>query len=315
MNKFTTVFIILNLLIIQFSNAQNENYKKEVDSIKIDNIFRSYEAYIPNDIVTKPKLVFVLHGSTMTTKQMINVTGNQFNSELNPSNNRIVIYPQGFENYWNDCRKSATYKSNLLNLNEVDFFKTLISRYEKNYSVNRNEIFIVGWSNGGHMVYKLAKENPSLFKGFAVINANLPVESNNDCFSKNEPVSILIANGTADSINPYNGGKIIFDDGKDRGSVKSTMQSVNYWKDLMDCNEVIETEREFPDLDKSDSSAVTIYDYACEKSGKKIELIEIKNGGHHIPNPSFNEWADYLGNLNKDINLPILILDFFDSLK
>jgi polyhydroxybutyrate depolymerase len=123
MNKFNTIFIILNLLTIHLINAQNENYKNEIDSIKIDNIFRSYEAYIPNDIVKQPKLVFVLHGSTMTTKQMLNVTGSQFNSEQNPSKNRIVVYPQGFENYWNDCRKSATYKANLLNLSEVDFLK------------------------------------------------------------------------------------------------------------------------------------------------------------------------------------------------
>ena len=315
MKKLISALIIIFFLICTISKAQNENYRNEIDSIKIDNIYRTYESYVPKDIVKRPKLVFVLHGSTMSTKQMLKVTGNEFNREVNPFKNRIIVYPQGFGNYWNDCRKSATYEANLLNLNEAEFFKTIITKFEKNYSVDKNEIFIVGWSNGGQMVYKLAKENPNLFKGFAVINANLPVESNNDCFSKNESVSLLIANGTADSINPYNGGKIVFGDGKNRGSVISTINSVNYWKGLMDCKEVIETKKELPDLDKSDSSTVTIYDYVCEKDGKKIELIEIKNGGHHIPNPSFNEWAEYLGNLNKDINLPLLILDFFDSLE
>lgn len=302
-------------MVFHFSNAQNESYNNEVDSIKIDNIFRSYESYIPKVITKQPKLIFVLHGSTMTTKQMLNLTGNQFNQEQNASNNRIIVYPQGFETYWNDCRKSATYSANLLNLNEVGFFKTIISKFENEFDVDRSEVFIVGWSNGGHMVYKLAKENPTLFKGFAVINANLPEESNNDCISENKPVSILIANGTADSINPYNGGKVVLGDGKDRGSVVSTMNSIKYWKDLMKCEEIIETKRELPDTDKSDSSTVILYDYECERLGKKIELIEIKNGGHIIPNPTFNEWPEYLGNINRDINLPALILDFFDSLK
>ena len=315
MKFFFTAFSISYFLFIQLSIAQNEHYNIEVDSVKIGNIFRSYKAFIPNDVVTQPKLVFVLHGSTMTTDRMIKVTGNEFNSDHNPSKSRIVVYPQGFENYWNDCRKSATYSTNILNIKEVDFFKTLIAGFEKNYNVDKNEIYVVGWSNGGHMVYKLAKENPSLFKGFAVVNANLPVESNNDCFSKKEPVSILIANGTADSINPYDGGKIVFGDGKNRGSVISTMETIDYWKNVADCKAFIETKREVPDLDKSDSSTVTIYDYLCEKNKKKIELIEITNGGHHIPNPNFNEWAEYLGNLNRDINLPLLILEFFDSLK
>lgn len=164
-------------------------------------------------------------------------------------------------------------------------------------------------------MFKLAKENPTLFKGFAVINANLPLESNNDSILENKAVSILIANGTADSINPYNGGKVVWGDGKDRGSVVSTMNWVKYWKNLMICNAIIETKKQIPDIDKSDSSTVTVYDYKCEKLRKKIELIEIKNGGHIIPNPTFNAWPEYLDNVNKDINLPELILEFFDSLK
>ena len=97
MNKSIQVLIITFLLICKIGEAQNDNYSNEVDSIKVDNIFRSYEAYIPSHVVKQPKLIFVLHGSTMTTEQMLKVTGNQFNSELNPSKNRIVVYPQGFE--------------------------------------------------------------------------------------------------------------------------------------------------------------------------------------------------------------------------
>jgi len=98
MNKFSTTFIIIFFMVFYFSNAQNENYNNVVDSIKIDNTFRGYESYIPKDISKHPKLVFVLHGSTLTTKQIINLTGNQFNQEPNASNNRIIVYLQGFEN-------------------------------------------------------------------------------------------------------------------------------------------------------------------------------------------------------------------------
>jgi len=130
------------------------------------------------------------------------------------------------------------------------------------------------------MVYKLAKENPDFFKGFAVISANLPIASNNDCFSNNKAVSILIANGTSDPINPFNGGEVIVGDGKKRGKVIPTFNSVQYWVDLMNDDEIIETRKSLTDVVKDDNSSVIVYSYKGKTSKKIIELVKINNGGH-----------------------------------
>ncbi len=42
----------------------------------------------------------------------------------------------------------------------------------------------------------------------AVAAANLPTPDNNDCQPAKRPLSVLVMNGTADPINPYNGGKV-----------------------------------------------------------------------------------------------------------
>ena len=312
--KITLGLTFLFLWNSSFAQDDLGIYNMKVDSVKIDSLYRNYTFFIPKNVKEKPKLVFVLHGSTMTVKAMLAVTGYEFNRIADSLKNFIVVYPQGYENYWNDCRKSATYKANTLNINEMEFIKNIVLKIESDTKIKPESIFVAGFSNGGQLVYKLAKENPDYFKGFAAISANIPIESNDDCFSTKKAVSMLIANGTTDPINPYNGGGVAVDDGKNRGKVISTLNTVQYWKDLLHCNGIIEKQQELNDINKDDSSTVTVYDYKCLKCKKNVEFIKINNGGHILPNPHFNHWPESLGNVNKDINLPKLILDFFESL-
>jgi len=316
--RIKPLFLGLTMLLLSnISQAQGKPdfYNVKADSLKEGNIYRSFLYHIPKGVSENPDIIYVLHGSTMTAKQMLGMTGFEFNILADKSRNFIVVYPQGYEKYWNDCRKSATYKANILELNEMDFFKDIKSSLINKNKFKINSAFVLGYSNGGHMVYKLALENPNFFKGFAVISANMPVESNCDCTPVNKPVSILIANGTSDPINPFNGGEVIVGDGKKRGKVIPTLNSVQYWKDLIKNDEIIETRKELPDLVKEDNSTVVVYSYKGKTSKKKIELVKVNNGGHIVPNPHFKHWPKPLGNVNKDINLPKLIIDFFTSIE
>ncbi len=317
MKKTILLIGLILLLICNFASAQGRPYfySTKADSLEIDGIFRSYLYHIPKEVSANPKIILVLHGSTMTAIQMVGLTGFEFNILADSLKDVIIVYPQGYEKYWNDCRKSATYKTNTLDLNEMNFFKGIISKLERDSKIKHKSVFVVGYSNGGQMVYKLAKENPNFFKGFAVISANLPVASNNDCLSSNKAVSILIANGTADPVNPFNGGDVVVGDGKKRGEVIPTFNSVQYWKDLLEDDEIIETQKELPDVVKEDNSTVVVYSYKSKNSKKKVELVKIINGGHIIPNPKFNHWPEPLGNVNRDINLPKLITNFFLSIE
>lgn len=173
MTKTTFLLGLILLLISNTLSAQSspDFYNVKADSLKIGNIYRSYLYHIPKGVSKNPKIIFVLHGSTMTAKQMLDVTGFEFNILSDSLKNTIVVYPQGYETYWNDCRKPETDKANALNLNEMDFFKEIISKLVTANKWKHNSIFVVGFSNGGHLVYKLAKENPDFFKGFAVIGA------------------------------------------------------------------------------------------------------------------------------------------------
>jgi len=282
------------------------------DSVYIDDLQREYLYFIPKDITSKPvNIVFVLHGSTMTAGQMVEMTGFGFNIEAQKRENTIVIYPQGYETYWNDCRKSARYAAKMKNLDEVHFFRAIIERLIKKFQILKSSLYVTGYSNGAHMVYKLAKEYPEMFQAYVAICANLPIKENNDCCDEQKAVNMMIVNGTADKINPYNGGEVLVDDDANRGEVVSTQHTLQQWKDLLGQESIVETKEIMKKYEEKDDTQVVIYGYRSIELLKKVVLVKIENGGHVIPNPYFSNWPKELGSVNRDINLPKYILDFF----
>ncbi len=43
-------------------------------------------------------------------------------------------------------------------INDINYFHEIIDVLVKKYNVDEEHVFVVGWSNGGHMAYRLACE-------------------------------------------------------------------------------------------------------------------------------------------------------------
>jgi polyhydroxybutyrate depolymerase len=147
----------------------------------------------------------------------------------------------------------------------------------------------------------------------AAISASLPVAENDDCYDMHLPISVLVMNGTSDPINPYTGGEVIVGDGQKRGAVLATDQTLRYWIGLNGCD-TTPTVLKFPDIDATDQSTAMSYLYRNPVTHRQVELVKIINGGHIIPNPGFQLWPGSLGTVNKDIDAPRVIWDFFRQL-
>jgi polyhydroxybutyrate depolymerase len=296
-------FIILFFQAPEVSLLQN-------GEVTVDSLQRSFVFHLPNDVTAHPGLLFVIHGSQMSAREMRYVTGRQFER----GHGLIVVYPQGYHGYWNDCRKSATYEAKTRKIDDIAFFKKMIAWFAEKYAIDSTHVFATGLSNGGHMVYKLGLEMPESFRGLAAISASMPVETNDDCTDSHMPVSMLVMNGTADPLSPYNGGAFIALDTMRRGTVVSTDSTIAHWLEVDRCDTVSRVEYHYPDLDPSDSSTAVSYTYSNSTTGRKVELLKIVNGGHLVPNSGFDRWPNAVGNVNRDINSPVLILDFFAGL-
>jgi polyhydroxybutyrate depolymerase len=249
------------------------------DSILLDGHYRKFHFNKPLPGNTDASLVFILHGSGGTGEQIMKDAVKLDN--ISAQENILLVYPDGYKNFWNECRKAATSEANIENIDENKFFHSMIGYFKLNYRVNSKNVFAAGFSGGGHMAYKLALTMPAEFKAVTAIVANLPDSSNMDCIESGRPVSVMIINGTNDPVNPYQGGEVRIT-AAFLGTVRSTEQTFKYWAALAGFTgePLIEN---LPDTDPTDGKTILRFSYR-KKKGPEVVLLEVIGGRHDYPN-------------------------------
>jgi len=273
--KLFAAYMMLAALISYSAVAQLKH-----DSLLIEGHYRVFHFNQPTAPLTKPSLVFVLHGSGGDGQGMMKATVKL--EEQAKQANTLVVYPDGYKRYWNECRKSSPAQANREDVNEQAFFQGMIQYFHQHYAINTDHVFVVGTSGGGHMAYKLALTMPLAFRAVTAIIANLPDSTNMDCVPAGKPVAIMIINGTQDPINPYLGGRVVLGKNMDMGVVRSTDQTLAYWANLAHYQgkPTLET---LPDVDPQDGKTIERYTY--QAAGKPdIVLLKVIGGKHDYPN-------------------------------
>jgi polyhydroxybutyrate depolymerase len=248
------------------------------DSLLIDNHYRTFHFKQP--ITTKnASLVFVLHGSGGSGLQIM--IGAQKLDAIAEKENMVLVYPDGYKHFWNECRKASTAEANTINMNEEVFFEGMIQYFRNKYHINQSKVFVIGTSGGGHMAYKLALTLPKKITAITAIIANLPDAKNMDCLAAGIAVPVMIINGTNDPVNPYNGGEVKIP-GTVLGTVQSTDQTFHYWATLAGYQG--EPRKELlPDTDPTDGKTIEEYQYQ-QKGKPEIVLLKVIGGKHDYPN-------------------------------
>jgi len=191
----------------------------------------------------------------------------------------VVVYPQGVQKHWNDCRKQGPYAANTEDIDDVGFVKAIIEFLGTRHDIDTDKVFATGLSNGGNFALRLALEYPNI-RAVAAVGTNFPAEENFDCRHSQHPVSFLLMNGTADPINPYDGGMVsLYGLGK-RGVVLSSDQTIGYW--LRNANiHTVPSEKQLPSRGPKDERRSRHRQWS--NGEVLVELISVKGGGHNIP--------------------------------
>jgi len=312
----TSLVILLTLLYLSYRQVNfhalreppkdGEIIKK---SLMHEGIKRKYLVYKPGKINKNPPLVIYFHGSLGTGENMRNLSGFDFDYLANEYG-FVVAYPDGYENHWNDCRSSASYSANLKNIDDVGFVKALIGQLKSDFNIDPEKVIASGFSNGGHMVYRLAMEAPESIFIAAPIAANMPVDENLDCVKSELPVHITIFNGTEDPINPYEGGLVEVLGNKSRGEVLSSEKTLNYWAGLADVRLLDPTITKFPDLDGNPETKISKISFSGQRD---VSLYRLEGSGHVVPS-KFMNFGEILGGNAKEISAAEEIFSFYKSL-
>jgi polyhydroxybutyrate depolymerase len=270
---------------------------------------RSFHVFVPARIEKNTALLLVLHGSGGDASQMRRYTGYEF-ERLADEHGFIVAYPEGFGGYWNDARKKGNFPAKKLGVDDVSFLRDLAQHFRATRGVTR--VFAVGYSNGGHMCFRLALEAPDLVDGIAVFGANMPTDDNCVCSPIMRPIPALIVNGTRDPINPYDGGRVTIFGFGDRGTVRSAVESAEYFGRTLGDN----VKREGPiEIVPATSDQPTFVDERTWRApaGEEVALFTVHGGGHVVPQPRFR-FPRIVGRTETRFNAPEACWRFFSAI-
>ena len=285
----------------------------ETATVNVDGLKRDFKVYVPKSygLNREYPLVFVLHGGGGKASGMVKLTKKRFN-HLADRDSFIVVYPNGYERSWNDGSRDTLAPARRMNIDDVGFFDAMIEDLDKKLSIDKENIFACGISNGGFMVQRLAIERASAFKAIAVVAANMSKDQQKAV--PENPVSVLFICGTADPLVPYHGGTVMVLHQK-RGEVASVESSVAYWKEQNKCT-VLKEEYDFPDTNKADvcTAHKTVWQNAKHPNIRVVN-ISIENGGHTWPGGKQYLPRNLVGNTNRDFNACDEIWNFFKIMK
>lgn len=264
---------------------------------------RSYLVYSPEPGNREPDdVVLVLHGSGGTAARIRALTARRFET-LADENRFAVIYPEGFEGNWNGCRRPAPFSANRLNVDDVAFLRALVRRH----AGSDGRVLAFGFSGGGHMAFRLALEAPEIVDAVAVVGANLPDDGDNDCtpVQGRATPAVLLINGTADPINPFDGGDIVLPPelgGLGLGRVLSSSETARLLAERAGHRGGFSTEAG-EEVDGNRATAVTWTRWTAANL-PEVAFVTVVGGGHTIPQPG-TAYPALLGPHSADIDAPL----------
>ncbi len=274
-------------------------------SIAVGGRRRTYLTYVPRGLPKGAPLVVVMHGSGESGAQIRIETGYGFD-RLADRQGFAVVYPNGFEGYWNACNIVGDYSANRLNIDDVGFLTAMADRLIAEIGIDRSRVFATGISRGGHMAFRLALEAPSRFRAVAAVAANVPAPENFKCRPPAQGTSsVMIMNGTNDPLNPFDGGEVKLFGFIRRGTVLSSRGSAEYFARL----NAISGQPVTRDVGVADG--VRVEQVLWGRAAKtEVELVAIHGGGHVMPQPYWRA-PRLLGPTPKEPNGPAVIWAFF----
>lgn len=265
------IFAVLSLNSLAAVEAAQ---KKDINgTLLVQDRKRLYRLHLPGHVGESKKmpLVIVLHGGMENGVAIAKITGM---SQKSDREGFIVAYPYGSGRLkrkflmWNsiDCCGYAVQK----NIDDVAFISALIEKLEHDYPVDKQRIFVCGYSNGAMLALRLGGELCDKLAAIGSIGGSMSGKEK----SPGLPVSILMIHGTDDRHVPYKGGLGKWAKWGYPVNKESVAYALDFWKKADAC------------LEKplvSEDSDLKIETYSGGRGGSEVKLITMKGARHTWP--------------------------------
>jgi polyhydroxybutyrate depolymerase len=261
--------------------AEHDPHPAERGRLHVGPLERTFLYYAPPGLPAHPAAVLVFHGAGGDGARIRGFIGPEL-ERLARERGFVVVYPDGHGGHWNDCRRGVPYPARRRNIDDTGFVRGLIRWLGDHYGVDGERVRAIGFSNGAHLAFRLALELPGEIQAIAAFGAGLPVPEEIDCESTGVPVPVMLVNGTADPINPFQGGQAVGPDGGQLGQVLSSHATAEHFARLAGYRADAAVEESMLPL-----VGTGVERRAWRRRGApEVVHYTVRGGGHTIPDPA-----------------------------
>jgi polyhydroxybutyrate depolymerase len=257
----------------------------------------------------------MFHGNGGTAESVVKETGWVAKSD---AAGFIVVFPEatrpdmtqppkfGRNNpAWNDG--SGRFHAGERNITDVAFIAALLDHIEAKFDVDKRRVFATGFSNGASMAFRVGLELSDRIAAIAPVSGALWIAEPKIA----RPVSLLYITGTADPINPMEGGAPKMASGTGFNGVPEkakppVREMVQAWVKLLGCKEEAESIA-------SDIEGITTIVHTGGRDGTEVVFTTIEGHGHIWPGGKSPLPAFILGKATSRLNANDAVWDFFQA--
>ena len=285
MKRKTFFLCLLCAFCLQALAAVEHSYKQQPkkQTVKVGTSTREMLVYVPADLPEKAPMVISMHGASQDPNYQMNQT--HWN-EVADTAKILVVYPQGNGNFW-DISGSG----------DVKFIETIMKTMQKKYHVDKNRIYLSGFSMGGMMTYHCMPRLGSVVAAFGPVSG-IPVDYRDPVVVRKVP--IMHIHGTGDDVVKWGG-----DPNHAAGGYGRIDDYVKKWAAAEGCDvnhpEVI---RPYPET--TAHAAATRTRYINKEDNIEVTLIALDGKGHwHSDDPNVVYSTRELWNFFKQYKLDL----------
>ena len=218
----------------------------QADNITVNGTNRTYNVYAPKNLGDNRPLLIFCHGYNQDANWMQNSEFKNDNVSMESvcdTAKFVVVFPNGIDRAWDTGGNR-----------DINFIKAIIEKMVTLYKIDRNRIYLGGFSMGGMLTYNAINKMANIIAAFVSCSGPAVVTPN----ASTRPVPILHIQGTADNW----------------GGVQPAL---NPWIKHNGCpttDKVVENYNGF--------SGAKMHTWGPGNDGVEVKLLELKDKGHWI---------------------------------
>ena len=241
MKKFTLLFFLLTVGILSMM----------ADNITVDGLNRSYNVYAPNNLGENRPLLIFCHGYNQDANWMQNSEFKDNNVSMESvcdTAKFVVVFPNGIDKAWDTSGNR-----------DINFIKAIIDKMVSQYNIDRNRVYLGGFSMGGMLTYHAMNKISDLIAAFCPVSG-YPM-GGATASADARAIPILHIHGTSDETCAFSGAQPALNVWINHNGCPTTAKVTNNYNGFTNCK---------------------MHVWSPGNDGSEVRLLELPNKGHWI---------------------------------